>query len=130
MNVTRRDALKLGLSGVACFCIKATVPRWILRSARAMADCLPPDRILIILQQAGGNDGLNMVIPRTDGIYYDGQTRPSIQIPSGAEINLDGLNGLHPRLDKLADWYQRGIVGIVQNVGYENPNFSHFTSTD
>ncbi|UCC97886.1 MAG: DUF1501 domain-containing protein [Phycisphaerales bacterium] len=130
MKATRRDALRLGLSGVACFCIEATVPRWILRSAQAMVDCLPPDRILIILQQAGGNDGLNMVIPRTDETYYDGRTRPSLQIPRGIEINLDGLNGFHPRLDKLAGWFQQGIVGIVQNVGYENPNFSHFTSTD
>jgi uncharacterized protein (DUF1501 family) len=53
-----------------------------------------------------------------------------LQIPRGLEINLDGLNGFHPKLNKLADWYRRGIVGIVQNVGYENPNFSHFTSTD
>jgi uncharacterized protein (DUF1501 family) len=130
MKATRREALKLGLSGIACFCIEATVPRWIVRSAQAMVDCLPPDRILIILQQAGGNDGVNTVIPRTDDIYYDGQTRPNLQIPRGAEINLDGLNGFHPRLDKLADWYRQGIVGIVQNVGYENPDFSHFTSTD
>ena len=130
MKTTRREALKLGLSGIACFSIESTVPRWIFRSARAMADCLPPDRILIILQQAGGNDGLNMVIPRTDGIYYDSQTRPNIHIPKGLEINLDGLNGFHPKLDKLADWYQQGVVGIVQNIGYENPSFSHFTATD
>ncbi len=130
MNTTRREALKLGLSGIACFSIESTMPHWVLRLVPAMADCLPPDRILIILQQAGGNDGLNMVIPRTDEIYYDSQTRPNIQIPNGLEINLDGLNGFHPRLDKLADWYQRGVVGIVQNVGYENPSFSHFTATD
>ncbi len=129
MKTTRRGALQLGLSGVACFCIESAVPHWIMRAVQA-ADCLPPDRILVILQQAGGNDGLNTVIPRTDAIYYGGQIRPNLQIPKGLEINLDGLNGLHPRLNKLADWYQQGIVGIVQNVGYENPNFSHFTSTD
>ena len=130
MKTTRREALKLGLSGIACLSIESIIPQWVLHSARAMADCLPPDRILIILQQAGGNDGLNMVIPRTDRIYYDGQTRPNIQIPKGLEINLDGLNGFHPKLDKLAGWFQQGIVGIVQNVGYQNPSFSHFTATD
>jgi uncharacterized protein (DUF1501 family) len=130
MKANRREVLKLGLSSMACFSIESTIPRWIMRSAQAMADCLPPDRILVILQQAGGSDNLNAVIPRTDDIYYDDQTRPNLRVPKGAEINLDGLNGFHPRLGKLADWYQKGIVGIVQNVGYENPNFSHFISTD
>jgi uncharacterized protein (DUF1501 family) len=130
MKTTRREALKLGLSGIACFSIESAVPQWILRSAQVVADCLSPDRILIILQQAGGNDGLNTVIPRTDRVYYDGQTRPNLRIPKGLEIDLDGLNGLHPRLDKLAGWYRQGTVAIVQNVGYENPDLSHFTSTD
>lgn len=104
------------------------MPSWIMRSAVAMADCLPRDRILVILQQAGGNDGLNTVIPRTDSNYY--AARSNIQVPYGSEINLDGSNGLHPALEKLANWFNNGKLGIINNVGYENPSLSHFTSTD
>lgn len=130
-NVNRRTFLKVGLSGLAYFTAEATVPNWIWRSARAATcHCLCNDRILVILQMAGGNDGLNTVIPRTDAVYYDSITRPNIRIPAGQEINLDGLNGLHPRLVNLANWYQQGKLGIVQNVGYVNPDLSHFTATD
>jgi uncharacterized protein (DUF1501 family) len=132
MRLNRRQFNQISLSSLAYFSAVATTPAWIARSARAMqaADCLPPDRILVILQQAGGNDGLNTVIPRTDPVYYDDLTRPTIHVPAGSEINLDGLNGLHPRLSRLADWHQSGNLAIVQNVGYVNPNLSHFISTD
>lgn len=131
MTMNRRQFVKTGLSSLAYFTIEATVPNWIVRAANAMTcDCLCDDLVLVILQQAGGNDGLNMVIPRTDPIYYDAATRPTIRIPSGSEINLNGLNGLHPRLANLANWYQRGMLGIVHNVGYVNPDLSHFSATD
>ncbi|MEX2015336.1 MAG: hypothetical protein WD873_01780, partial [Candidatus Hydrogenedentales bacterium] len=131
LHMNRRRFLKLGLSSMAYFTLEATTPNWIARSARAMSGTgFPEGRILVIIQLAGGNDGLNTVIPRTDPIYYDAMTRPTIRIPAGQEFNMDGLNGLHPRLAQLNNWYQAGKLAIVQNVGYENPNLSHFTSTD
>src|SRR5690349_21171188 len=131
MNLKRRSVLKMGLSSLAYFTTQSTTPNWIIRSANAIQPtCLDNGRILIILQQAGGNDGLNTVIPRTDPIYYDPSTRPTIRVPAGSEINLDGLNGFHPKLSRLANWYQQGVVGIIHNVGYVNPNLSHFSSTD
>lgn len=130
MNIKRRSFLK-GLSSLACYSAAATTPVWINKSAQALTSFgADDDRILVILQHGGGLDGLNTVIPRTDDVYYDEQTRPTIQVPKGTEINLDGLNGLHPRLTGLADWYQKGNMAVVQNVGYMNPNQSHFTSTD
>lgn len=129
MKTNRRNFMKCSLGGLAYFTLESTTPNWLIRSAQAL-DCLPEDRILVILQQGGGNDGLNTVIPRTDDIYYDSKTRPNIRIPKGMEFNLDGSNGLHPQLTGIADWFQKGKVAIVQNVGYPNPNLSHFVSTD
>jgi uncharacterized protein (DUF1501 family) len=130
MNIKRRSFLK-GFSSLACYSAAATTPVWINKSAHALSSLgTDDDRILVILQHGGGLDGLNTVIPRTDDVYYDDQIRPTIRVPKGSEINLDGLNGLHPRLTGLADWYQKGNMAVVQNVGYMNPNQSHFTSTD
>lgn len=131
MKTNRRGFLRAGLSSLAYYSAVSTTPAWVAKSAGALqALPLPGDRILVILQHGGGIDGLNTVIPRTDDIYYDAQTRPNIRVPKGSEINLDGPNGLHPQLAPLADWWERGNVAIVNNVGYENPNQSHFTSTD
>ncbi len=130
-NMNRRQFLKVGLSGLAYFTLEQTTPKWVMRAARALPlSCLTSGRILVILQQSGGNDGLNTVIPRQDDIYYDALTRPTIHIPKGMEINLDGLNGIHPSMSGIADWYQQGNAAVLHNVGYVNPDFSHFTSTD
>ncbi len=133
MKINRRKFLQAGLSGMTYFTTMATTPNWIIRSANAL-DCLTNNKILVIVQLAGGNDGLNTVIPRNDPRYYDidptTALRPNLHIPSGSEINMDGINGLHPRLPDLAEWYQKGMLAVCQNVGYVNPNLSHFTSTD
>jgi len=131
MSMKRRDMLKMSFSSMAYFSTLATTPTWITKAAQALPEGAAfNDRILVVLQHAGGIDGLNTVIPRQDPVYYDAETRPTIQVPPGSEINLDGLNGFHPQLARLADWYQQGQVGILQNIGYLNPNLSHFTSTD
>jgi uncharacterized protein (DUF1501 family) len=131
MPLTRRRFLKVGLSSMAWFTLEATTPNWIARAARAAGSpCFRDGRILVIVQQAGGVDGLNMAIPRTDPVYYDDLVRPTLRVPAGQELNLDGLNGLHPRMANLADWYQQGKLAVVNNVGYANPNLSHFTATD
>lgn len=131
MTMTRRSMFKAGLSSMAYFTTMATTPNWIIKSANALSlGRNGDDRILIILQHAGGIDGLNTVIPRQDDVYYDSGTRPNIHVPRGMEINMDGLNGLHPMLSGLAEWYQKGNMAVMQNIGYMNPNLSHFTSTD
>ena len=134
MDLSRRDFLKTSLSGLAYFSTAATVPLWLSKSAQAACiDGIPDDRILVIYQQAGGNDGLNTVIPYTDPKYYlpenDGGLRPNLRISTGLELN-DGLNALHPKLAHLKSWYDSGNFAIVQNVGYPNPDLSHFSGTD
>jgi uncharacterized protein (DUF1501 family) len=82
--------------------------------------------ILVTIQLAGGNDGLNMVAPISDPAYHS--LRPSLQLPSALSIGA-GL-GLHPSLVKLKARYSAGKVAVVRGVGYKPPDLSHFTSTD
>lgn len=96
------------------------------------------DRVLVFIQLHGGNDGLNTIIPRARySEYYN--LRPNVAIPeSGARkyITLDesaasGLQvGLHPELMHIKEMYDNGMMAVVQNVGYENINMSHFRSRD
>jgi uncharacterized protein (DUF1501 family) len=90
------------------------------------------DRILVIVQLFGGNDGLNTVIPLDQ---YDmlSQFRSNILIPEGQTLGLQGTDGataLHPSLTGFQDLWNDGKLGIVQSVGYPNPSLSHFRSTD
>lgn len=83
-------------------------------------------RVLVIVQLDGGNDGLNMVIPSKDPLYA--QYRPALAITNGLKIN-DTLD-FNPGMTTLQRMYNDGQVAVVQNVGYANPNRSHFRSTD
>lgn len=115
----------------------ATTPFFIERSALAMVkpDGLsstpgaPDERILVVAQLAGGNDGLNTVIPVSMSGYYD--ARPGIAVREREALAL-GASGiaLHPKLAEIKNLYDSGLVSIVQGVGYPNPNRSHFASMD
>ena len=85
-------------------------------------------RVVVILQLSGGNDGLNTIIPYEDSLYYN--ARPSIGIRKADAIRLNNLTGMHPSLMPLKSLFDDGKMAVVQNVGYENPNRSHFRSTD
>jgi uncharacterized protein (DUF1501 family) len=90
------------------------------------------DRILVVVQLFGGNDGLNTVIP-VDQYGVLSSLRSNILIPEAQTLALPGTGGataLHPRLTGLRDLWDDGKLAIVQNVGYPEPNFSHFRSTD
>jgi uncharacterized protein (DUF1501 family) len=91
------------------------------------------DRILVVIQLFGGNDGLNTIIPVEIPAYY--QMRPSIGVPKDQAVNVLGRVHMHPALDPENVYNARrmledGRLAIVQGVGYENPNLSHFRSTD
>lgn len=89
------------------------------------------DHVLVIIQMAGGNDGLNMVIPLDRyNDYYNART--NIAIPQANVLGLTGTQatGLHPSLTGLRDMYNNGNVAIVQSAGYPTFNFSHFRATD
>ena len=84
--------------------------------------------ILVVLQLAGGNDGLNTVIPLGNDEYR--KSRPTIGVPEASILKLDPQTGLHPSLSGLASAFQEGHLAVVQGVGYPNPNRSHFRSTE
>jgi uncharacterized protein (DUF1501 family) len=134
---TRRDFLRSGLALVG---FGATVPAFVSRLAWAIGGPedsaetaaaranLSEDRVLVIVQLAGGNDGLNTVIPFEDDVYH--KSRPRLAIPANQVLRLKGSIGLHPAAAELKRLHDEGWLAIVQGVGYPNPNRSHFKSTD
>jgi len=83
---------------------------------------------VIFIQLNGGNDGLNTFIPYNDPLYY--ALRPKIAITKDAIIGKNNGMGFHPALKGLAQIQQNGHLNIIQNVGYPNPNRSHFRSQE
>jgi uncharacterized protein (DUF1501 family) len=133
---SRRDLLKNGLLMASA---AMTVPMFVQASALAMQQQagdlssvpgVPDERILVVLQLSGGNDGLNTVIPFGSPEYY--KARPGIAIAEKDVLVLDKRAGvgLHPALSSLKDMHDNGMVGIYQGAGYPNPNRSHFKSMD
>jgi uncharacterized protein (DUF1501 family) len=83
---------------------------------------------LVIIQLSGGNDGLNTIIPYGNDIYY--QKRSSIAIQQTDIVKLNDMQGLNPGLSALKEIYDQGWMGIINSVGYPNPDRSHFRSMD
>lgn len=96
-----------------------------------MSHSTDSDRVLVLIQLFGGNDGLNTVIPLSQ---YDRYllARQDLAIPEKQVLQLPGVDewGLHPVLNGFRNLYAEGKFNIVQSVGYANPDFSHFRSTD
>jgi Uncharacterized protein conserved in bacteria len=89
------------------------------------------DKVLVLIQLNGGNDGLNMVIPlEIYSNYYN--ARANIAIPQNKVLGLNGYNkaGLHPAMTGLQTLYNENKLAVIQAVGYPSPNFSHFRATD
>lgn len=86
------------------------------------------DRVLVLIQLSGGNDGLNTVVPIADDVYY--RARPGIAISKNAALGLNDRLGLHPSLTGFRKLWDQGRLGIVEGVGYPQPDRSHFRSMD
>jgi uncharacterized protein (DUF1501 family) len=95
-----------------------------LQDAAAAAN----ERILVVIQFSGGNDGLNTVIPLNESAYYT--ARSSLAIPSQNVLAIDGVLGLHPGLRPFKELLDKGVAAVINGVGYPNPNRSHFRSMD
>lgn len=87
------------------------------------------DRILVLVQLIGGNDGLNTVIP-LDQYNLLNTYRKDILIPENEVLKINESTGFHPRMEGIKSVYDDGQLGIIQDVGYPNQNRSHFRSTD
>lgn len=124
---TRRDFLR---DGVALAAAAATVPSFLARTAEAMAEAAPKDgeRVLVLLQLAGGNDGLNTLVPFADDAYY--RARPQLGVPAKDVLKVDDRVGFHPELAPVKALYDSGLCTVVQGAGYPNPDRSHFRSME
>lgn len=87
------------------------------------------DRVLVLIQLNGGNDGLNMVLP-TDQYDNLANVRSNILIPQSAILPMTAVTGLHPAMTGVKSLYDDARLAVVQSVGYPNQNRSHFRSTD
>ena len=86
------------------------------------------DNILIVLQLSGGNDGLNTVVPYRNDLYY--QARPTLGITKEKIIPVSDELGFNPALVTFRELYDQGHLTVINNVGYPNPDRSHFRSMD
>lgn len=140
-KTTRREFIKrsgmtvlsVGLSQQAFWHHVRAASESVLTQAAALS---PVDRLLVVIQMDGGNDGLNTVIPLSGlaaSLYR--QYRPTLAIPEAniLPVGTDAagtLVGFHPNMGALKELYDRGHVAVIQSVGYPNPNRSHFASQD
>lgn len=129
---SRREFLSgLGLSVAGTIALGGTPVRTFAGSSLMhQLNAIETDRVLVLIQLSGGNDGLNTVVPYENDVYY--QQRPSIAIPK-ADAQLRPLGqdlGMHPSLTSLESYFGSGEMAVLQNVGYPSPNLSHFRSTD
>lgn len=132
---TRRQFLRTGVLGGA---VAWTLPVFLEKTFLAL-DAQAADSaiqtvtgkngpILVVLQMAGGNDGLNMVVPYADDAYHI--ARPKIGIAADQVLKVTDTIGFNPKLTGLRGLYDSGNLALIQGVGYPNPNRSHFRSTD
>ena len=129
MKTTRRSFIR-NVSATGVISIGASAPAFLNRAAYAGEKSKSRDRqkILVLVQLEGGNDGLNTVIPIGDPEYQ--KLRPGIAISKGAAHQLDDHHALHPAMSGMKQLFDDGRLSIVQGVGYPNPDRSHFRSMD
>jgi uncharacterized protein (DUF1501 family) len=89
------------------------------------------DHVLVLIQLNGGNDGLNTVVP-LDQYAALSQVRNHVLLPDTSVLPLNGVSGtgLHPAMTGIKELFDDGLAQIIQSVGYPNPDYSHFRSTD
>src|ERR1051326_417 len=132
---TRREFLRASVLGSA---LSWTVPAFLANTFAAMqaeaADSATQvatgrdSNILVILQMAGGNDGLNTVVPYSNDHYH--RARPKIGLSENRVLKASDDIGLHDSLTGFKDVYDARPLSVIQGVGYPNPNRSHFRSTE
>ncbi len=132
---SRRIFLQRGLTMLA---IGGTVPTFLDQTVMALANPLDvpltqrasgtDGKILVVVQLAGGNDGLNTVIPYADDTYQ--KARRTLALGGKEVLKVNDYLGLHPNLAPMKKIFDDGKMSIIQGVGYPNPNRSHFRSTD
>ena len=119
--ISRREFLERS----TLIALAPSVPAFLAQAARAAVP-KQEDRILVILQMSGGNDGINTVVPFADEGYA--RNREKLRLAADRLYKLNDELGLHPSMQAAKSLYDQGRLAIVQGVGYPNPNRSHGVS--
>ncbi|MEM0967561.1 MAG: DUF1501 domain-containing protein [Verrucomicrobiota bacterium] len=128
-RTTRREFLRTGGKAMSFLALSQVAPSFVARAASLRSP--RPDKdstILVLVQLAGGNDGLNTVVPFEDDRYY--KLRPTLGIDKKDVLPLNELSGLPTSCESLHRLFSDGKLSVLQNVGYPNPNRSHFRSME
>ena len=123
MLIKRKEFLQVGSLATASFML----PKF-LKAFESPAMVPPGNKVLVVIQLSGGNDGLNTVIPVRNDIYY--RERPRLGIAKNDALLLTDEVGLNPALTAFKGLYDEGSLSILNSVGYPNPDRSHFRSMD
>lgn len=123
MVIKRREFVQLGSLATASL----MMPKFLKAFERPRA-VQAGNKVVVVIQFSGGNDGLNTVIPVTNDIYY--RERQVIGIAKDKALGLDAETCLHPSLEAFKGLYDDGSLAIMNSVGYPNPDRSHFRSMD
>jgi len=123
MVIKRKEFIQIGSLATASL----LVPKF-LKAFESKSMVLPGNKVVVILQLSGGNDGLNTVIPYRNDLYY--KARPKLGIAKDKVLTLTDEVGLNPALKGLKELYDDGSLSVLNNVGYPNPDRSHFRSMD
>lgn len=123
MLIKRKEFIQVGSLATAALML----PKF-LKAFEAKNMVPAGNKVVVILQLSGGNDGLNTIIPVRNDIYY--RSRPRLAIKKDKALSLTEEVGLHPALTGFKELYDDGSLAILNNVGYPNPDRSHFRSMD
>lgn len=122
----RRRFLQASLTGTLAVGVQARVPQFLLQAAGASRP--ESERILVVVQLTGGNDGLNTVVPYANELYH--RARPKLALGKSQVLRISDELGFHPELTGMRELLDQSQLTVIQGVGYEQPNRSHFESMD
>src|SRR5436189_2037448 len=123
MLIRRKEFLQVGSLATASLML----PKF-LKAFEASNMVPPGNNVTVVLQLSGGCDGLNQIIPVRNDIYY--RSRPRLGVAKDKALSLTDEVGIHPALSGLKELYDDGSMAVLHNVGYPNPDRSHFRSMD
>lgn len=123
MLIKRKEFLQIGSLATASMML----PQF-LKAFEGKQTVPPGNKVVVVLQLSGGNDGLNTVIPFRNDLYY--KARPELGIQKENALAITDEVGLHPSLMAFQELFNDGSLGIINSVGYPNPDRSHFRSMD
>ena len=126
MSTSRRGFL---LNGIKVSALMPFLPEFALADGGLITSGLAkPERVLVVVQPTGGNDGLNPVVPHTQDAYY--RQRPFLGLARGGLHELDDDHGLHASMSGMGELFAEGRLAVVHGVGNPNPDRSHFRSLE